>query len=127
MSRTVKSEHRTDGWHIGHMLERKARPAGRILPILDAEVEDGPEPWDLCFVPVESDVEDDFMFECDPFCHVCGRLTNHFAEHCDLVEMGYAYYTEDGSVMWTEAGRAWDMLFVRDMPLASTKSFDWAI
>lgn len=29
MSRTVKWEHRTDSWHEGHRLERKARPAGR--------------------------------------------------------------------------------------------------
>lgn len=127
MSRTVKWEHQTDSWHISHRLERQARPAGRILGVLAAEMEDGPEPWDLCFVPAESDVEEDFTP--DPFCYVCGRCTDHFAEHCDLVELGYCFYAEDGSVMWTEAGRKWDMLFDKSIPLPDDGAitFYWRI
>jgi hypothetical protein len=30
--------------------------------------------------------------EDDPFCFVCGRCTDHFAEHDDLVEQGLAEY-----------------------------------
>lgn len=30
--------------------------------------------------------------ENDPFCFVCGRCTDHFAEHDDLVEAGLARY-----------------------------------
>lgn len=48
MSRTLKSEHRSDGFHIGHRLERQARPAGRILAqvaeFLGNEFEDDDEP-----------------------------------------------------------------------------------
>jgi hypothetical protein len=36
--------------------------------------------------------------EDDPHCFVCGRHTDHFAEHDDLVEQGKARYGEDGSV-----------------------------
>lgn len=32
------------------------------------------------------------------YCFVCSRLTDHFAEHDDLVEAGLAKYGEDGSV-----------------------------
>lgn len=28
----------------------------------------------------------------DPFCFVCSRLTDHFGEHDDLVELGLASY-----------------------------------
>jgi hypothetical protein len=39
VARTVKQEWSgPDGWHVGRRLERKARPAGRILDILDAEM-----------------------------------------------------------------------------------------
>lgn len=30
--------------------------------------------------------------EPEPFCFVCGRATDHFAEHDDLVEAGLATY-----------------------------------
>lgn len=36
--------------------------------------------------------------EADPHCFVCGRHTDHFAEHDDLVEAGKARYGSDGSV-----------------------------
>lgn len=40
MSRTVKTEWSApDGWHVGRRLERKARPAGRMRAILEAERE----------------------------------------------------------------------------------------
>jgi hypothetical protein len=46
MSRTAKWEHRTDGWHIGHRLERQARPAGRDLERFqsDLALDADPEP-----------------------------------------------------------------------------------
>lgn len=44
--------------------------------------------------------------EADPHCFVCGRHTDHFAEHDDLVEAGLASYDlADGTVHRTEA---WD-------------------
>jgi hypothetical protein len=49
----------------------------------------------------------------EPFCFVCNRCTDHFAEHDDLVEAGQAFYAEDGTVYsvyetwaWERAGRA---------------------
>lgn len=42
--------------------------------------------------------------ESDPHCFVCGRHTDHFAEHDDMVEAGYAQYEDDGTVTWTEKG-----------------------
>jgi hypothetical protein len=52
-------------------------------------------------VPMEvwDNVEED-----DPHCFVCGRHTDHFAEHDDLVEQGFARYESDGTVTWTQAG-----------------------
>lgn len=38
------------------------------------------------------------IVEDDPHCFVCGRHTDHFAEHDDMVEAGTATYGEDGSV-----------------------------
>lgn len=38
----------------------------------------------------------------EPVCFVCGRITDHFAEHDDLVEQGRAIYGPDGSVHWAE-------------------------
>lgn len=40
----------------------------------------------------------------DAHCFVCGRHTDHFAEHDQMVEDGYARYEDDGSVTWTEKG-----------------------
>lgn len=37
MSRTAKWEHKTDSWHVGHRLERKARPADRKVRWAEAE------------------------------------------------------------------------------------------
>jgi hypothetical protein len=34
----------------------------------------------------------------DPHCFVCGRHTDHFGEHDDLVDAGKAVYYDDGSV-----------------------------
>jgi hypothetical protein len=33
-----------------------------------------------------------------PFCFVCSRCTDHFAEHDDMIEAGTAEYGADGSV-----------------------------
>jgi hypothetical protein len=38
----------------------------------------------------------------DPHCFVCGRHTDHFAEHDDMVEAGTALYGPDGSVYRAE-------------------------
>jgi hypothetical protein len=45
MSRTAKWEHRSDGFHIGHRLERQARSAGRDLQAAQADLalDDEPE------------------------------------------------------------------------------------
>jgi hypothetical protein len=37
-------------------------------------------------------------------CYVCGRATDHWAEHDDLVGLGLAIYTDAG-VEWTDFGR----------------------
>src|SRR4051794_24723547 len=37
----------------------------------------------------------------DPYCFVCSRCTDHFAEHDGLVEAGLAEYSADGSVRKT--------------------------
>lgn len=42
--------------------------------------------------------EDTMTWEPEPFCFVCSRCTDHFAEHDDLVEAGLAHYGEDGTV-----------------------------
>lgn len=34
----------------------------------------------------------------DPHCFVCGRHTDHWGEHDDMVEAGTARYEDDGSV-----------------------------
>ena len=45
MARTRKSEHRSDGAHIGPRLARKARPAGRNLQAAQADLAlDDPTP-----------------------------------------------------------------------------------
>lgn len=39
MSRTTKTEYsKPDGWHLGHRLERQARPAGRVAALVEAEL-----------------------------------------------------------------------------------------
>lgn len=38
----------------------------------------------------------------DPHCFVCGRHTDHVAEHDDLTAVGLAEYRE-GDVRWTDA------------------------
>lgn len=47
--------------------------------------------------------------EHEPHCFVCGRHTDHFAEHDNLVEAGLAEYVKEdglynGDVVWTEQG-----------------------
>ena len=37
MSRTTKWEHKSDTWRIGHRLELKARPAGRLVAVVEQE------------------------------------------------------------------------------------------
>lgn len=36
----------------------------------------------------------------EPHCFVCGRHTDHFAEHDDLVASGRAVYAANGDVHW---------------------------
>jgi hypothetical protein len=39
MARTVKTEwSKPDGWHISMRLERKARTAGRLVKVIEAEL-----------------------------------------------------------------------------------------
>lgn len=49
------------------------------------------------FLP-EAEVE----YEETPYCLVCGRCTDHWGEHDDLVEAGLAEYRSDGSVVKTD-------------------------
>jgi hypothetical protein len=70
-----------------------------------AELAEGAEPFDMVFVPAEEEVC--IEWEASDYCEVCRRCTNHFAEHDDLLEMGYAYYDVDGVARWTDAGRNW--------------------
>lgn len=45
MAHTCKSEHRSDGFHIGHRLERQARPAGASARAFADDLDlDLPEP-----------------------------------------------------------------------------------
>jgi hypothetical protein len=53
--------------------------------------------------PVRVEVWDN-VEEDDPHCFICSRHTDHFAEHDDMVEAGYAQYESDGTVTWTEKG-----------------------
>ena len=53
---------------------------------------------------VESALHGLVVMEDDPHCFICSRHTDHFAEHDDMVEAGYAQYEDDGSVTWTEKG-----------------------
>jgi hypothetical protein len=39
MSRTRKNEHKTDGLHIGHQIERQARPAGQAVLAFAADLD----------------------------------------------------------------------------------------
>lgn len=41
-----------------------------------------------------------------PYCFVCGRVTDHVAEHDDLVDRGLCVY-EGVEVVLTDEGRAW--------------------
>lgn len=48
MAHTIKWEHPTDGWHIGHRIERKARPAGRLKAVIEMELAlDEPTPEEI--------------------------------------------------------------------------------
>lgn len=38
VSRTLKNEHKTDGWNTCRRLERQARPAGRLVSIIAEEL-----------------------------------------------------------------------------------------
>lgn len=58
----------------------------------------------VTFTRIENPRQAFAVMEDDPHCFVCGRHTDHFAEHDNLVEAGYAQYEDDGSVTWTEKG-----------------------
>jgi len=45
-------------------------------------------------LPTQGDIVED---EHEPHCFVCGRHTDHFAEHDDMVAAGQARYGEDGT------------------------------
>lgn len=65
MSRTLKDEHKTDGWNVGRRLERQARSAGRMRAILEAEAEcDG---HDGEHEELFAEWEQSLIFEDDPW------------------------------------------------------------
>lgn len=82
MSRTLKAEHASDGWHVGCRLARQARPAGRVAVLVrDELVGDDGEGEDLVihFEPAVVEPED-----CGCWCRRCllhddcgGCLTGH--------------------------------------------------
>lgn len=51
-------------------------------------------------VPVQdTSAQDAYMgFLSEPHCFVCGRHTDHFGEHDDMVEAGTARYDDEGNV-----------------------------
>lgn len=61
-------------------------------------------------------------FVSDPFCFVCGRCTDHWGEHDDLVEAGMADYKLDGSVVKTEKWSAAAAKQITDATWAELKA-----
>lgn len=73
---------------------QRVNPSPRVRPVFTSETgvqrpSRSPRPGVVAPVVV---IED------DPHCFVCGRHTDHYAEHDDMVEKGTARYGEDGSV-----------------------------
>jgi hypothetical protein len=87
MSRTVKWEHASDSFHIGNRLERKARPAGRLLPVVAEELEHAAEEMEellgafpIKFIPAKlepSNYPDDIHFPDSPCGGYCRRCLLH--------------------------------------------------
>lgn len=46
----------------------------------------------------------EYVEEHEPHCFVCGRHTDHWGEHDDMVDAGTAYYTPEGDVWPTGSG-----------------------
>lgn len=111
MSRTIGHDYKE---HEGYKLYKAELAARRVLPleVALAEFEDK-EDWPdlaICYVPAEAfespEWEDTESYD---YCEVCGRATNHFAEHDDMVEAGFAFYDKNGIARLTDSG--WDMLY----------------
>jgi hypothetical protein len=62
-----------------------------------------------------------------PFCFVCGRCTDHVAEHDDLTEAGVARYVDGGYVEWTDGGRERYMAAILVAPGGQDDMHDQAI
>ena len=62
----------------------------------------------------------------EPHCFVCGRHTDHFGEHDDLVEAGVAAY-HGGDVHWTVDGEARYMDAFTAAGGTYDEAHDWAI
>lgn len=57
--------------------------------------------------------EEPMVWTSEPFCFVCSRCTDHFAEHDSLVALGLASYSEDGSVDNTPLSRRYEGELIR--------------
>lgn len=64
-----------------------------------------------------------------PMCLVCGRVTDHVAEHDDLVAAGVVEYRDGGIVAWTPGGHdRYDAAFAAaDGSQGYDQQHDWAI
>lgn len=51
----------------------------------------------------------------DDYCHVCGRYTDHFGEHDELVELGLAAYGDEVQYFTNSDGRTVHALHYRSI------------
>lgn len=90
-----------DPIRVCHKLDRQARPAGRVARVVEAELaahDGGVEPFDLTYVPAEDEPSNEsYWDDFTDFCHVCLRVTDHVAEHDDLLWLGVTY--QDGGIV----------------------------
>jgi hypothetical protein len=89
MARTDHHIHSTpDPWRTNvARVERRSRPAGRILDMVEAELCEefgGAEPFDLCFVPADEDPASYDMWDDRPLHNTpCGGMCRRCLLHDD--------------------------------------------
>lgn len=98
MSRTLKDEHKSDGWNVGRRLARQSRPAGRMLAVLEAE-DDGPEDFGEDLVVRFEAPEDPGAWDFEPWASAdwCGCYCRRCLLHDDcggcLEEEGHPWHS----------------------------------
>lgn len=80
---------------FSEMLADEATPVDFSSPLDDESA----YLWEMYHRPEAPPVEDDYSY-----CEVCRRVTDHVAEHDELVSLGMARY-EDGNVILTDPNR----------------------